>query len=390
MFGFAEQVLEYVGYNVQPLTQPAMDNKDIYRLPKAELHCHLDGSIRPSTVFQLLQAKGLLPENCYSEHDVVRLSSVEVKQKDLKDYLSCFDFSGKAIRGDKSAIERISYEACVDKFNDGVMYIEFRYAPQLLVGDKSELSIKEVITCVQSGFERASKQLNCTRRDDQPAFIACHLLCGIWNFNDWLDQNIDVALELDPEHNFISGVDLAGDYPHEDDWQNNEQSKLSVAAFRRAKENGLGVTIHAGECKGPDSVDWAISTCGADRVGHGYRVTENKELTDRYLPKTSPENRHCEFCPRSSILTNAQHSWKTHVLNEFSPLTSNISLSTDDPAVQLNTLSTEYRICSERYGWSLAEFKASNMNALDAAFSKHVTAEYKEKFVNCYSMKIKL
>lgn len=362
-----------------------MENALIYRLPKAELHCHLDGSFRAKTVFELGQAKGILPEGCYSEHDVVRHSTIERQQKNLDDYLSCFGFSGKMVKGDREAIERVAYEACEDKFNDGVRYIEFRYSPHLLQDDAKQLSLKDVIQCVERGFNRATETLNQRNNAGYPPFKTAHILCGIWSFKTWLDEVIDCALELDPGHYFISAVDLAGGYPHSSTWRTDEEAKSYEVAFRRARENGLKVTVHAGECLGAGSVDWAITDCGANRVGHGYRVTEDPDLANRVLPKSSPETRHCEFCPMSSILTNAQHSWDVHVLNKLKPDTSNISLSTDDPGVQLNTLSTEYRICSEKFGWDKELFVASNMNALDAAFSKHVTAEYKTLFMNSYN-----
>lgn len=243
-------------------------------------------------------------EDCYSEHDVIRHSSVEHVQKDLEHYLSCFDFSIRTIRGDRAAIERMAYEACEDKFNDGVMYIEFRYGPHLLKSDS--VSLADAVTSVESGFKRAERILNAKRDTSLPPFKAVHILCGIWSLPDWLPEVIDVALQLDPQHDFIAGVDLAGAYPQSPTWRTDMEAQGYAAQFRRAREHGLGVTIHAGECVGADSVEWAIEECNANRIGHGYRVTEDSDMAARYLPKDASETRHMEFCPRSSILTAAQ------------------------------------------------------------------------------------
>jgi len=361
-----------------------MDGRQIYKLPKAELHCHLDGSLRIQTIFELGQAKGLLPEGCYSEHDVVKHATIEHKQANLDDYLACFAFSGNIIKGDAVAVERVAYEACVDKFNDGVRYIEFRYSPHLLAGANQELSLREVTECVENGFKRARNEVNVGVPIGTPHFQTVHILCGIWSFPRWLDEVIDLALEVDPSHDYIAGIDLAGGYPHSATWRTDEEARGYQVAFRRAREAGLRITIHAGECVGADSVEWAIVDCGTNRIGHGYRVTEDADMANRIFPKDSPNTIHCEFCPRSSILTNAQESWEKHVLNTIKPDTNNISLSTDDPGVQLNTLSTEYRICCERFGWDRKMMLQSNMNALNAAFSKEVTEDYKELFRKCY------
>jgi len=311
--------------------------------------------------------------------------------KDLNEYLSKFAVAINCIGGDLSAIYQTSYEACEDKFNDNIMYIEYRYAPQLLLG--GVLSSIEVVKEVQKAFAQATVDLNHRRKNEEskkhlPEFKVKQILCGIWNFpggstTDWLKENVEIAEKLDPNHEFIVGVDLAGGYG--DNWKTSEEAKGYELAFKRAKNFGLGVTVHAGECVGADSIEWAVKKCSSDRIGHGYRLREDKELSDKYFPKKSVDTRHFEFCPRSSVLTNAQESFENHALNALNPVTDNLSLSTDDPGVQQNQLSEEYQIAADHFNWNMEEFSAANLNALNHAFSKCVDEKYINSFKSCYN-----
>lgn len=191
-----------------------------------------------------------------------------------------------------------------------------------------------------------------------------------------------MANTVDPDKNHIVGVDLAGGYPSGDSWQTVAEVLTYENAFKKAKELGLGVTVHAGECKGPDSVVWAIEKCLADRIGHGYRLFEDDKLVEKYFSNRDSKW-HYEFCPRSSILTCAQKE-DQHCLKNVRPGNRNMSLSTDDEGVQLNALGVEYEFACDKYGWGREDFINSNINALKAAFSKEVDEAYISKFLTCY------
>lgn len=179
---------------------------------------------------------------------------------------------------------------------------------------------------------------------------------------------------------------MACAYPTNDDWSRNKESVDYSVQFTQAKKLGLGVTIHAGECKGADSVEWAIEKCSADRIGHGYRVNEDEKLYNKYVIKENKQTtRHLEMCPRSSVLTRAQNA-SDHVLKVIDPKIHNVSLSVDNPGVQLNQLSTEYQVCVDDYGWNFSAFKEANLNGLRAAFDKRVDDNYIENFVKCYEL----
>ena len=259
--------------------------------------------------------------------------------KNLDEYLSKFAVALDCIAGDLEAIYQTSYEACEEKFNDNTMYIEYRYAPQLLLG--GVLSSTEVVETVQKAFAQATIDLNNRKNNEKckahlPDFKVKHILCGIWSFPGWLDENIDIASKIDPNHDFIVGVDLAGGYIQ--NWKDSDETRGYELAFIRAKKLGLGTTIHAGECVGADSVEWAIQKCKSDRVGHGYRLFEDPEAAQKYFPKNSDSVVHFEFCPRSSVLTNAQKDFEHHAMGKINPKVDNVSLSTDDPGVQQNQL----------------------------------------------------
>lgn len=364
------------------------DISDFYKFPKAELHTHLDGSMRPSLIYHYAKIKNLPDVNdVYSMHKVITETTISDPCLDLNDYLSRFALPNKAIAGLPDAIYQLAYETCYEKYNANVFYSELRFSPHLLMNDGigNEISLQEVLKIVIKGITDASNEINVKisqKIQKLPEFKTTLLLCGIWGFPSWLDEAVDLAAEVDPEKKFVVGVDLAGGYPDGDDWQQVAEVKGYEKAFVKAKQMGYGVTVHAGECKGPDSVAWAIEKCQADRIGHGYRIFLNEEITAKFFSQKD-QPWHFEFCPRSSILTNAQKEEK-HCLEFVRPTKLNMSLSTDDEGVQLNTLGTEYEYCMKRYGWDQHDFIASNENALKAAFSKEVDQKYIDQFLACY------
>lgn len=202
-------------------------HKKIFALPKAELHCHLDGSVRASTAYHFAQQKNLAQDPQYnlgySLHEIIDKMTIKEPMKDLQEYLDKFSITLKVLNNDLAAIYRIAFEACEDKYADGVRYVEFRYSPHLLCGeneflgikieDKSKiLNVEQVVTTVQQAIKDAEAYLNCKNKrfspyENMPDFRACQILCGIWGCPTWLQECIDLAQKIDPSHNFICGVD---------------------------------------------------------------------------------------------------------------------------------------------------------------------------------------
>lgn len=265
----------------------------IQTLPKTDLHCHLDGSLRLATLLEIARNQKIaLPSNT-----VEGLKELVFKDryKDLVEYLQGFQLTC-AVMQTPEAIERISYELAQDAFADGVRYIEPRFAPQLHVN--VSLPIDEVLKSVARGFDRAKKEINSRMNEsDEPPFeygiIGCALRMFDEHFSGYYRTLINLHRDMPDQELFglaskdlvralirardvdgvpVVGVDLAGaekGYPAEDHRQ----------AYEIANKSFLKKTVHAGEAYGPASIFQAITDCHADRIGHGTHLFD-VELVD--------------------------------------------------------------------------------------------------------------
>jgi adenosine deaminase len=256
----------------------------IRRLPKTDLHVHLDGSLRIPTLIELAKERNVkLPS-----YTVEGLRELVFKDsyKNLPEYLEGFLYT-TAVMNDAEAIERIAYEFCLDNQEEGVRYVEVRFAPQLSVRDG--LSMSEVVKAADQGLRRAGKEFNARpeiKNGSEPRFVAGMILCamryfeGSWSrgfgrlfdampeadrFEIYSTASVEVAraaARLRDEGFLVVGIDLAGQekgYPAGD----------HKHAYQIAHESFLGKTVHAGEDYGPESIFQAIGDLHADRIGHG-------------------------------------------------------------------------------------------------------------------------
>jgi len=256
----------------------------IRRLPKTDLHVHLDGSLRIPTLIELAKERNVkLPS-----HTVEGLRELVFKDtyKNLPEYLEGFMYT-TAVMSDPEAIERIAYEFCLDNQEEGVRYVEVRFAPQLSVRDG--LLMSEVVNAADRGLRRAAREFNARPEvvdGSEPKFVAGMILCamryfeGNWSegfgrffaampeadrFELYSTASVEVAraaARLRDEGCLVVGIDLAGQekgYPAGD----------HKHAYQIAHEAFLGKTVHAGEDYGPESIFQAIGDLHADRIGHG-------------------------------------------------------------------------------------------------------------------------
>ena len=321
-----------------------MDDTDYFRaIPKAELHLHLDGSLRPVTVVDLAAADGVpLPTS-----DVQRLRAYLEASEDtpsLMAYIAYFQLP-IAVMQTVAALERVTYELCQDLAADGVRYAEIRYAPWLHVN--RGLSLSDVIRATLNGLRAGQAE---TGLAGGLIITAMRTMAP--------DQNVALAQaagRLVGEG--VVGFDLAGDeagHPpgtHED-------------AFRAARSLGLNLTIHAGEGAGAESVRQAIAL-GALRIGHGVRARQDPEVVEM-----ARENG-VEFdtAPSSNVQTKAVPRLEDHPLLEFFRAGLKVTISTDSRTVSRTTLTNEYLKVATVLGGSRADIWAMNLQALEGAFA---------------------
>jgi adenosine deaminase len=328
-----------------------------HAIPKAELHLHLDGAMRPRTVLELAKEGGVaLPTS-----DVEKLKDfLEATDRtaSLVEYIEYFQLP-IAVLQSVPALERGTYELCEDLKNDNVRYAEIRYGPWLHT--QQGLSLTDVLRAVLSGWAAGRKAFGLeggiivtALRDMPPA------------------QNLSLAQVAG---RFVSqGViafDLAGD-------EAGHPPVLHEDAFRMARSLGLNLTIHAGEAAGPESVRQAISM-GARRLGHGVRAQEDPEV----LATIREQGIQLDMAPTSNAQTKAVRRLEDHPLKRFYESGIKVTISTDSPTVSAVSMTHEFETAVRVLGCSREQVWAMNLQALDGGFVDEVTrARLRREFVD--------
>lgn len=300
-------------------------------MKKIELHVHLDGSVRPKTVSELLN---------YDIKDVKNKMMVTSDTKDLTEYLTKFDFPIKAMQT-KENLKRIARELALDLKDDDVIYAEVRFAP--ILHTKEGLSLDEVVSSVLEGIKSVN-EINVNL-----------ILCMMRGFS--YEDNLKTIMVTKKFLNKgVVGLDLAGD---EKKYQTINYKDL----FMIAKDNNIPFTIHAGEADTSKSVLDAINF-GAKRIGHGIAIVND----DKVLNKVKEKNISLEVCPTSNVDTKAVLSYEKHPIKDLFLKGVKVTVNTDDRTVSNITLSKEYEKLKEYFNFSDEEFLQMNLNAISSSF----------------------
>jgi len=321
---------------------------------RVELHNHLDGALRMSTVWELYKQKGMELPGDGSIEALNKL--VEMNEPaNLTKFLAGFAYTAPAISGDVVAIERIAREYCEDAANNGILYVEARFCPHLLLNPESEspVSADDIVEAVLRGFRDGESQFGLTARV---------LLCCIRGLDQFSEDVLRLCVKFKDAG--VVGMDIAGDEEGLDPKQENMFDPTTIRVFNEAKELGINRTVHAGEVGPSKCVQQALDILHAQRIGHGYRVLEDESLYARCLR----DGVHFETCPTSSVLTGAQPlSYFYHAICRFADDGANFSINTDDPMVTGTWTEQEYELLRS---WGLKEshLVKANINALKASF----------------------
>ena len=292
---------------------------------KAILHDHLDGGLRPSTALELAKKDSYKPlleiENISSFFD--RSSS-----NSLEDYLEAFIHT-TALMNKYENLERIAFEAAEDMHNCGINLYESRYAPLYSVNEN--LSIKDVLESINSGFKQAENLYGI-----QSGLI----LCGMRNDLKNVESVGEIAVKY---KDLIIGFDIAGP-------ELNFRPSLFSSTFKKVKNAGVNITIHAGEGDNVESIKDALEN-GAKRIGHGVRIIEDINLENNKLGETASLIRDkqipLEICITSNIHTNMYKSYESHPIKDLVDLGFNISLNTDNRLMSNTDIVKEINICKD-------------------------------------------
>lgn len=315
---------------------------DTKKIKKVELHLHLDGSLRPSTVIDIAKKEGIeLPS--YDEKELIKYLSVDETNKDLVEYLKKFNLPLKVMQT-RENLERVTFELLEDLAKDNYIYVELRFAPHLHT--KKGLNLSEIVESVNAGIFRA---------ENTYPIKANVLLCIMRHMEVSLGYEIvDLAKKYLGEK--VCGIDLAGD-------EFNYSVTLFKDVFARAKGMDIPFTIHSGEARGPESIVDALSV-GAERLGHGIRAYENKELLEKLK-----ENRiTLECCPISNLNTQIFHDFHDYPLKTYLNNGLKATINTDNRTVSNTNYQKEIDFLEKYTPLTLEEIYLANKNAIEGAF----------------------
>ena len=315
------------------------------RLPKAELHCHLDGSLRPETMIELgLELDRTMPA---PDAESLREYMTVDDARNLEDYLERFAIT-LSVMQTEPALERIAYELAEDAWRDGVRYIEVRYAPVLNV--REGLSLEQAVEAPLRGLARAEAEHGIKGRV---------IVTAIRNMAPSVSQEL-AELAVAYRHRGVVGFDLAGG-------EAGNPAKAHRAAFEYARCHDLACTCHAGEGDGADSVRQAVHVCGADRIGHATRLIEDTSLTDYCNDRRIA----LEICLTSNVQTRAADSYASHPFREYYDRGLNVVLNTDNRLMSGVTLTDEYMHAAESLDFGFDELARVALNGFESCFLPH-------------------
>ncbi|MEZ4940842.1 MAG: adenosine deaminase [Saprospiraceae bacterium] len=310
---------------------------DLSKLPKIELHLHLDCSLSFSFVRQL--------EACSPESYQSRFVA-PAKCRDLNEYLQ-YALSGIAVLQTKTALENATLDLFEQLRADNVIYAEIRFAP--LEHRKKGLAGQEVVQVVSKAMQEGSRQTGIQ---------AGLILCTLRNYSEV--QSLETAtLAAAFKADGVVGFDIAAD-------EAGFSIQNHIAAFHFARTNGIHCTAHAGEACGPESVWESIREFAPQRIGHGVRSVEDPSLVD-FLRE---HKIHLEVCPTSNIQTNVYPGLPDHPIDKLYRSGVSLGINTDARTISNVTLTDEYQKLAQTFHWGKTEFLACNLAAVDHAFTR--------------------
>jgi len=376
----------------------------VEKIPKTDLHVHLDGSLRISTLIDLAKEAGVdLPS--WTEDGLKSLVFKE-QYENLGEYLRGFAYT-TAVLQTKEALQRASYELAIDNINEGVRYIEVRFAPQL--HQNNDLGAIDVLKAVNEGLTQAKKEINSRasiESGEEPPFnygiITCAMRMFDYNYSDYFDTLLDVhqysernwifsiaSQELvksavDARDNYdipIVGFDLAG-------MEKGYPAVYFKPSYSLAQKNFIMKTVHAGEDYGPESIFQAIAELNADRIGHGVYLFNTKMINDQEIEDRKIYVRNLvqyiadrritiEVCLTSNMQTNPNlHDLTQHSFSKMREAKLSVTFCTDNRTVSSTTVTDEILKACKAFNLTEVELKNYVIYGFKRSFYPDL---YKEK-----------
>lgn len=314
-------------------------------LPKIELHCHLDGSLRPKTIIEIAEKEGI-NINYKNIEEVKEAVTAPLDCKSLDEYLKAFELPNLVMQS-KESLRRITYELYEDAAEENVKYMEVRFAP--LLHTLKGLTVEEIIESVIEGMRDAEAKYD----------IKGNIILGCMRF-----MSVEKAFEVVEKGKKFLGkgvvaIDLCAA-------EVEGFCQKFVEPIKLAREYGYRVTIHAGETGIGKNVLEAVELLGAERIGHGvyirnceeaYKIVKEKNIT-------------LEMCPTSNVQTKAVSSFSDHPIYDFYKDGIKVTLNTDNRTVSNTTMTKEIEITANEFNIDYEDYKKIYYNSVESSFAE--------------------
>lgn len=335
---------------------PHLSETVIRTLPKVLLHDHLDGGLRPQTIIELARDQEYTALPTSDAGELARWFHRGAQRGRLPLYLEGFAHTCGVMQTEV-ALERVAYEMIEDMHDDGVVYVETRFAP--VFHTAKGLHWDEVVSAVLKGLDRG--------RQDYGVEYGL-IICAMRN----MKLSVEMAeLAVDFRDRGVIGFDLAGE-------EGGFPPKKHIDAFHYIQRANFNITIHAGEAFGKESIWQAIQWCGAHRIGHATRLIDDialdahdptrtvkiGDLAQYILDKRIP----LEICLSSNVHTGAAGSVETHPFGVYYRCKFRVTLNTDDRLMSDTTMTKEFGVAQEVFELGLDDFEKITINSMKSAF----------------------
>jgi adenosine deaminase len=323
-------------------------------LPKVLLHDHLDGGLRPQTIIDLANEQGYKKLPTQDADELAKWFHRGVSAGSLVEFLKGFEHTCGVMQT-KEALERVAYEMIEDMKNDGVCYVETRFAP--VFHTEKGLHLDDTVRAVLGGLERGKKDFGVGYG---------LILCGMRNMKDTLEV---AELAVNFRYEGVVAFDLAGE-------EGGYPPKNHIDAFQSIQRANFNITIHAGEAFGKESIWQAIQWCGAHRIGHATHLKDDitldkdrnviafGELAQYVLDKRIP----LEICLLSNVHTGAVDKIENHPFGILFKEKFRVTINTDDRLMSNTTLSNEFLVAIEHFNINLEDIEKITINSMKSAF----------------------
>lgn len=320
-----------------------MSEELLRALPKTDLHCHLDGSVRLGTLLELAEKQGVrLPGT--TPEALARAIHMGETCESLEDYLTAFDVTLTVLQTE-DALCRVACELALDAAAENVRYLEVRYSPVLHT--RRGLKPTAIVDAVLEGLRSAERQAGIRSNV---------IICGIRHMDPQTSIRL-AELAVAYKGKGVVGFDLAGA-------EEGHPARLHREAIQLILDNNVNVTIHAGEAYGPDSIAQAVHKCGAHRIGHGVRLRESGDLLNYVNDHRIP----LELCPSSNVQTGSVAGFASHPLKFYFDFGLRVTINTDNRLITDTTVTKELLVAHREMGFTLEDLCTLLVQGFKSAF----------------------